>query len=368
MAETENRRVHPAIALMDNRREEILNAVPKSFRASLEWDRIRGSVATAIAKSESLAKCNPGSILMSVLEIVGKGLDIGMDGQAYLVPFKGACTPMIGAQGKIELAYRSKAITKIVVQVLYENDEFMLDLANGEVEHRMGKDYLLQLARGELERGQMLACYARIWLASNSDPILEVMTVGDFNKIAAEAERRSGGRLSPAYTNWPGEMFRRSCLNRALKRAPKSRDLMEVLNREMELEAEDPAERPSAMPDNVPARTALPDYGEPEEDIDAKLDALKAKEAALVAQRGDVIESEDPAPQTQQAARQPETDTTAYATVRQQVVDLEKQVGAATVGTVRKKIGGIGPGPLRSDLSLEKLTVYGAELKAAVAT
>lgn len=350
--------VHEAIVALDRRKDQILASVPSTFRAQLTFDRIRAAVASAIAKSDKLAACSPSSIYMSVLEIVGKGLDIGMDGQAYLVPFRGECTPLIGAQGKIELAYRSGMIDRIVCQVLFENDEFELDLANGSVEHKLTKDYLVRLAKGE-GRGEMLGAYARIWVKGAAEPMLELMTIDQFQKIVDGAKRRSGGRLSPAYTEWPDEMLRRSTLNRALKRAPKSRDLMEVLNREMELEGDDssvPESFTAPAPDLAAAApAALPDHGE----VESELDRFREPEREKVAARSDVVAAERAAPDEDLIGRE--------GRLREEIGLLEADIPPAKVRDVRKSVGGIGPGKIseRHDLAEGALAKYAAALKAA---
>lgn len=321
---------HPAIALLNTRKDTILKAIPETFRAALAWERIETAVASALMKNPALSKCSPQSILMSIMDIVGKGLDIGMDGQAYLVPFRGECTPMIGAQGKIELAYRSGQIVRIVVQVLYENDEFELDLANGTISHKMDREYLRALAKGETERGEMLAGYARIWLKDSPDPILELMTVAEFNQIRDTAQRKGGGRLSPAYQEWPAEMFRRSVLNRALKRAPKSRDLMEVLSRETRIEFGDDEPRSNVI-DAMPP-DALPDHGEPQ-DVEAELDRLKSAEKVPAV------------------------------SIRTEIDVLVSQLGGK-VGEVRRQVG-LPPGTLPADLDEARLIEYRDALQAA---
>jgi len=274
---------HPTLMFLNNKQKAIMGAVPTTLRSALTWERIMQAVGQALVKSTKLQECSPDSVYRSVLEIVGKGLDIGMDGQAYLVPFKGECTALIGAQGKIELAHRSGMIDRIVCQVVYGNDTVEIDLAEGTVKHPLTLAYLAKGVDDPDFRGPMLACYARIWVKGVAEPMLELMTIGDFDKIKAGAAKRSGGRLSPAYTEWPSEMFRRSCLNRALKRAPKSRDLMEVLNRETALEEQDPdlnvIDAPSAQVSGHNAAAQLPDHGEPE-DVEQELAKLKERERA----------------------------------------------------------------------------------------
>ena len=217
-----------ALALLDSRRDTILRVVPKTMRGIIAWENIRISVAMALAGEHRLAQAPPQSVYSSVLYILGLGLEIGGHGQqAWLIPYKGKCTPMIGAQGKIELAYRSGRISFIRSAVAYEHDDFSLDLAAGTISHRPE-------LRGD--RGAVLCTWAAIGVKGMTDPLVEVLTERDFGAIQDEAKRKNRGKLSPAYAKWPDEMRRRSAINRALKRAPKSRDLMEMLSTEVAVE------------------------------------------------------------------------------------------------------------------------------------
>jgi len=217
-----------ALALLDSRRDTILRVVPKTMRRIIAWENIRISVAMALAGEQRLAQAPPQSVYSSVLYILGLGLEIGGHGQqAWLIPYNGKCTPMIGAQGKIELAYRSGRISFIRSAVAYEHDLFDLDLAAGTISHRPE-------LRGD--RGAVLCTWVAIGVKGMTDPLVEVLTERDFKQIRDEAKRKNRGKLSPAYAKWPDEMRRRSAINRALKRAPKSRDLMEMLSTEMAVE------------------------------------------------------------------------------------------------------------------------------------
>jgi len=217
-----------ALALLDSRQDTILRVIPKTMRGILAWENIRTSVAMALASNRTLRNADPQSVYSSVLYILNLGLEIGGHGQqAFLVPFKSKCTPMIGAQGKIELAYRSGRIAFIRSAVVYENDQFALDLASGTISHQP------ELRR---DRGKVLCTWASIGVKGMTDPLVELLTERDFEQIRDDSARRNRGKLSPAYKNWPDEMRRRSVINRALKRAPKSRDLWELLSTEFAVE------------------------------------------------------------------------------------------------------------------------------------
>ena len=209
------------IQYVNGKKKPLMGAIPQTLRAQMTWESIIQGVGLAMSDNPYLAKCDPATVYHSLLEILRQGLDLNT---CHLVPFGRECTPIIGYQGKIELAYRSGRIRKINTQVIHQNDTYTIDLASGEIRHTL--DLTLD------DRGPALAAYCLIWLADQDDPLMELMTLRDFEKIKADANRRNKGKLSPAYTNWPTEMWRRSVLNRALKRAPKSVDILNILEPE----------------------------------------------------------------------------------------------------------------------------------------
>lgn len=259
------------LATIDAKRPAILSVVPRTFRAALTWESIRNGIGLAVSRSEQLQKCDPLTVYQSVLDILRFGLDpSGVTGQAYLVPYynkerrRHECSAIIGQQGKIEMAFRTGRYASIVTEVVHENDAYSFDLARRELSHTYQPNE---------ERGEPLFAYCRVWLTGfdlNGPPnFQEIMGISDFRRIAK-------GKRSPAYREWFGEMFRRSVLARCLKRAPKSIDLAEVLNREAELEGRvargsllDFAEEAPAVEEAPPVKVvepaALPDVIDAEE-------------------------------------------------------------------------------------------------------
>lgn len=276
------------LATISGKQHEISNAIPKTFRGAMAYESIRQSVALACEKSDRLAKCSPRSVYAALLDAVRLGLDVSpLRQQAFLVPFydsktKGyKCQLIVGAQGKIEMAYRSGNVTKIVTNVVHENDDFAFDLASGDMRHTF--DW-----RNPGDRGEIVAAYARIWLKHGGDPIQELMTTVDFAKIVESHKQKNRGNMSPAYRDWYGEMFRRSVLNRALKRAPKSVDIAEMLERESGIEAKQVAgEMVDAAFEEVNAPSSAPAIAKDEDLlIDIEADQQQAVEAAPVATKG----------------------------------------------------------------------------------
>ncbi|MCK5089401.1 MAG: recombinase RecT [Hyphomicrobiaceae bacterium] len=249
------------------KRGALAAAVPKTFRGALTQESIVQAVGLACERSPNLRKCDPQTVYTSVLFLVRMGLDVsGYTGEAYLVPFYNSkagrheCTPMVGQQGKIAMAYRSGKIDRILTGVAHAHDDYEFDLASGYLRHTF--DPTLN------DRGPAVFAWARVWVKDSTDPLTEIMPAADFQKIEDAAKKKNRGKLSPAYKQWRDEMFRRSVLSRCLKRAPKSTDIAEVLNRESSFAA-------STDPIDVSwtdAGTSAPDV------IDAEPEAAKPEE------------------------------------------------------------------------------------------
>lgn len=249
---------------LQSKKEALKLAVPESLRQSLTIQSIIQGLGLAIAKNPKLAECDSYSVYVSTLFILRLGLDpSGQTGQAWLVPYDGKASPLIGYQGKLELAYRSGNFDRFSVQVVKEKDDFVFDLATCTFSHtyKLGVD-----------RGKTIGAYCLAWLKGATTPVPELMDRIDFERIEAAAKKKNRGKLSPAYAEWEDEMFRRSVLTRALKRLPKSADLFEVLAHENEEYREGAIDTEF---EEVPETKAI-DEKAPPEDLNPK-----AKEPAM---------------------------------------------------------------------------------------
>ena len=73
----------------------------------LNPDRMIRLAMTAFSQNQKLAECDPGSIFASVIVASQLGLEIGIDGQGYLVPYKGKATFVPGWKGYVDLISRA---------------------------------------------------------------------------------------------------------------------------------------------------------------------------------------------------------------------------------------------------------------------
>lgn len=164
------------------------------------------------SNNEWLRRCTPESIYGSLILSAQLGLEpSGIKGEAYLVPFKGACTLIPGWRGLVKLALRSKAVKRLNSYAVYERDMFKLYLGSDpRVEHEPDLTG---------DRGELVGCYAVAKLDTGEIDV-EWMGVEELQKIKDNAAKSRGGKPGPAYAEWEDQMFRKAPIRRLAKRLP----------------------------------------------------------------------------------------------------------------------------------------------------
>ncbi|MFB5193168.1 recombinase RecT [Alicyclobacillus fastidiosus] len=121
-----------------NMKPALAQVLPKHITA----DRLVRIALTEIRTNPTLKQCNPSSLMAGVLQAAQLGLEIGMLGHAYLVPFRNNkqqrmdAQMIIGYKGMLELVRRSDRISNAVARPVYENDYFHLKYGfKDEFEH-----------------------------------------------------------------------------------------------------------------------------------------------------------------------------------------------------------------------------------------
>jgi|GEM_PF-3482854 len=190
---------------------------------------IANAVCKEIAKNPKLAACTVDSIKQAFVEAVTYGLVPGLNGQCYLVPFNNKvgknqwvaeATLMIGYRGMLDMMRRDGAVQDCYAEIVYSKDHFRLRKGdNPGVDH--------EPFVGD-ERGEFVGAYAVAHLTEFSRPRVEWMPKSEIEKVREASKQKNGGKDSPAWLNWPGEMAKKTVLRRAAKTLPCSVDLMKV--------------------------------------------------------------------------------------------------------------------------------------------
>lgn len=209
--------------LLESRRSEIQKALPIALSRQLTPDRVIRLAMTEFQKTPALQKCTVSSIYQSLLQAAQLGLEIGVAGQAYLVPYfnskagKHECQLIPGYKGLLALARRSGEVTSIETHVVYANDRFNLRLGlDTMIEH---EPYL------DGPRGAARLVYG-VAKFKDGGHHFEWMSIEEINRIRARSKASAHG---PWVTDYD-QMVRKTLIRRMVNYLPMSNDLVRVID------------------------------------------------------------------------------------------------------------------------------------------
>jgi recombination protein RecT len=139
---------------------EIERALPRHMTP----DRMARIALTQLRVNPKLFDCSFESFMGSIMAAAQLGLEPGVNGQCYLVPYAGVCTLVPGWKGLMDLvsrAGRSSAWTGVV----RPGDFF---------EYRLGSNPKLEHEPGDDDEGNFTHIYAVGWVKEAQWPIIEV--------------------------------------------------------------------------------------------------------------------------------------------------------------------------------------------------
>lgn len=214
--------VSPAKTLsdfMDKYKGQIALALPKHISA----DRMVRLAMTSFSQNPGLQKCDMHSIFASVVIAAQLGLEIGVGGQGYLVPYKGKATFVPGWQGLVDLVSRAGRAT-VWTGAVYQGDKFEWALGdNPFVRHQ---------PEGDADNWKQITHVYAIGRVNGSQyPVIEVWTMdrvvrhlNKYNKVGAShyALKDNGQNM---------EMYgRKVALLQVLKYMPKSVEVQRAMD------------------------------------------------------------------------------------------------------------------------------------------
>jgi recombination protein RecT len=109
-------------AYLDMQKNEIARAIPKH----LTPDRMARIALTTIKSNPNLLRCSVESLMGAIMQASQLGLEPGLLGHCYLIPYGTDAQLQIGYKGMIDLARRSGNIQSISAHEVYINDYFKL--------------------------------------------------------------------------------------------------------------------------------------------------------------------------------------------------------------------------------------------------
>jgi recombination protein RecT len=198
---------------LDTFKPQMALALPKHLTA----DRMARLTLTAFSSTPKLQACDPKTIAASIMTASTLGLEPGVDGQCFLVPYGKTCTCVPGWKGLVDLVSRSGRAT-VWTGAVFQGDEF--DYALGDtpfIRHRPGE---------ENDPDLMTHVYAVGRVNGSQHPVIEVWTVGKVTKHRNKYNKVGGQHYS--FRDW--EMYARKIpLLQVLKYMPKSIELSNAI-------------------------------------------------------------------------------------------------------------------------------------------
>lgn len=160
---------------LDKLKPQLALALPKHMNA----DRMARLALTAFSTTPALQQCTPQSIAGCIMTAAQLGLEPGIGGQGYLIPYKNTCTFVPGWKGLVDLVARSGRAT-VWTGVVFEGDDF---------DYQLGDAPFCRHKPGDNE-GKFTHVYAIGRVKDAQMPVIEVWTrakvekhLKQFNKV-----------------------------------------------------------------------------------------------------------------------------------------------------------------------------------------
>lgn len=138
--------------------KQMAPAMQEALPKHMDVDRLMRLTMTTIRTTPELRAADVGSLLGGVMQAAQLGLEPGLLGQCYLLPFKNnkkgitEVQFIIGYKGMIDLARRSGHIQSINAHAVYENDDFEYELGlEPKLKHTPTMDS---------DKGELIGAYA----------------------------------------------------------------------------------------------------------------------------------------------------------------------------------------------------------------
>lgn len=214
MPATDNLPVKTALTIKDLLNSDIIqDKLSKILPASIPPSKVASAVLLIIDKSRNLQECSPNSLLRCVMQGAELGLSFSLVlGQAYLVPFKGEATFIVGYRGLINLALRNNNLASIEAHPVFV-DDFTIGPEFGLTPKFVHRPKWGSPNRGE---GDVIAVYAVARLRGGDGQFMDYMTR---DEVVAIRERSPGKNADPWKLHWI-EMAKKTVLRRLLKTLP----------------------------------------------------------------------------------------------------------------------------------------------------
>lgn len=157
-------------AFMEKFKPQLSLALPKHMNA----DRMARLALTAFSTSPKLQECDPKSIAASIMTAGQLGLEPGVNGAGFLVPYGRTCTFVPGWKGLVDLVSRSGRGTVYTGVIFSDQDYTFVDGAK--------RDLVIHNETNLDAPEDITHAFAIGWVKDATMPIIELWTVEKIRK------------------------------------------------------------------------------------------------------------------------------------------------------------------------------------------
>ena len=204
--------------------KQMAPAMQEALPKHMDIDRLLRLTMTTIRTTPELRQADAGSLLGAVMQAAQLGLEPGLLGQCYLLPFKNKNKGItevqfiIGYKGMIDLARRSGHIKSIYAHAVYEKDEFEYELGlNPTLKH---------VPSMEEDKGEFIGAYAVAHFKDGGYQ-MEFMPKAEIEK-RRKASPGANSKYSP-WHNYYEEMAKKTVIRHMWKYLPISVEIQEAV-------------------------------------------------------------------------------------------------------------------------------------------
>lgn len=247
-------------AMINKFKGEIERALPKHLIA----DRMCRIALTEFRKNPKLAKCDPRSVFAAVIQSAQLGLEVGLMGEASLVPYKTECQLIPGYTGLMKLAMNTGKVRDIYAHEVRENDFFELTFGLQKTLKHVPMQRKGGFPATDEDRGEIVGYYA-VGVLADETRTFQAMNIQDVEKIRDKSNGYKNAKKYGGQSTWieyPVEMGKKTVIRRLCKYLPKSPELSAAISLDTVHEI---GGNQSLTVDDVINGTWAPDYNEAQE-------------------------------------------------------------------------------------------------------
>lgn len=177
------------------------------------WLKLQGTVNKNGASV--LESCTQDSIANALMDMVVQGLTPAKD-QGYFIAYGRQLVFQRSYFGTMAVTKRVSGAKDIVAQVVYEGDDVTYEIVNGQVKNLVHKQSF-----GNMKKDKIQGAYATIIFEDRE--FTEIMSMDEIRQAWKQSKNYSE-KNDTTHAKFPGEMAKKTVINRACKKYFKSSD------------------------------------------------------------------------------------------------------------------------------------------------